>query len=154
MKAHLPLALFGAIIILVGCVSQEERDAQTRHDFRDLNLQLQLENDNLRVKNDKLDIDIAKLQGKRHGSVKLQLDKYDVETTERTIAISNYLYRAILQPGKSEPLRLRTKLLEMDKRLERIADACHAGTLAAKTLADAESACAELDSAGHLELKP
>jgi hypothetical protein len=154
MKTHPLSALFGVIVILSGCVSQEERDAKLNHDVRDLNLPLQLENDNLRVKNDQLDIDIAKLQGKRHASVKLQIDQYVVETTERAIAVSNYVYRALSQPDKSEPPERRAKLLEVEKRLDRIAEACHAGALAAKTLADAQSACADLDAAGHLELNP
>jgi hypothetical protein len=155
MKVHPLSVLFGvSIVILAGCVSQEEQDAKMHYDSRDLILPMQLKNDNLQVETDKLDIEIARLQGKRHSSVKLQIDEYAVETTEQTIAISNYIYRAISQPDKSEPPERRVKLLVVDKRLDRIAEACHTGTLAAKTLADAENACAELEAAGHLELKP
>jgi hypothetical protein len=148
------LAVLGILIaVCPGCVSKEVQDAKMRHDFRDLNLPLQLKNDRLQVKNDQLDIDIAKLEGKRHKSIKLQIDQYAVETTERAIAISDYVYRGISQPDTSTPPS-RAKLLDLDKRLDEIVDACHKGTVAAKTLAEAQNACAALDSAGSLGAVP
>jgi hypothetical protein len=95
MCAPLKVPLGVLAVILAGCASQEERAAKINHDFRDLNLPLQLEVDNLRVKGDKLDIENARLEGKRHGSVRLSIDQYAVETTERAIAISDYIYRGI-----------------------------------------------------------
>ena len=154
MCAPLKVPLGVLAVILAGCASQEERAAKINHDFRDLNLPLQLEVDNLRVKGDKLDIENARLEGKRHGSVRLSIDQYAVETTERAIAISDYIYRGISQPEASTSPASRAKLLNLDKRLDEITEACHKGVVGANTLAEAQNACAALDSAGSLGAAP
>ena len=53
----------------------EEGPARVANAFRLLNAPLQLTNDELRVANDRLDNDIAKLEGKRQNSLQLALDQ-------------------------------------------------------------------------------
>jgi hypothetical protein len=131
-----------------GChPTQEEKAIKIRHEFRALNLPLELDNDRTRLHNDQLKLDIAKLEGKRQDPTRFQIDKVALDTTEAAIQVARKIDQILSEADDPKASDLRARVSDLDRRLDDIIDACHSGVLAAKTVKEAQAACAALEAA-------
>ena len=145
LDASLLLALL--LIICSAChPTKEERLAETRRAFRRLTLPLQLKDDELELSNDRLELDIAKLKGKHQDPTKFRIAVLVVGETKRAIQISEKIERIISQSDDPATKDQRIKFASLEQRLDKLIEACHSGALAAKTVQEAQTACASLDS--------
>jgi len=166
-----PFGLTIAVVLaFTACKSEEQRLRETRSDWRQFNLPLALEDDELKVSNDSLFLDICKRSGKccpneadtdgtvhggplgqcrsdaqrararSNGLTRLQVDKVVAEYTKKAIEISEKI-------NSARDDRAWARLSDLDKRLDSIINTCHSGAAAAKTVKDARAACSDLDSA-------
>jgi hypothetical protein len=90
-----------------------------------LNLPGQLRNDRLKLSNDQLAIDIAKLEKKRPSLTQRQLTESCSRLPTKSIVF--------FLPDDGSARDLRTRVSELDKRLDNIASACHSGASAGES---------------------
>ncbi len=163
MKQHLPTAaLLGALVITsTDCTSQEERLRQIRYGFRELNLPMQLDNDELALKRDELSNDIAHQKGKPKEPTRIAVDTFMIEQDKAAIEIMNRfaeIWSFTIDHGTMKVTvgdtgikELQRKFSEMERRFDAANTECHKHAdsppfdyVAPKTVKEAEARCAGL----------
>ena len=76
MRLFLLAVMSGAVVLtFTSCTSQEERIRQMAFGFRELNLPMQLNNDELALKNDELSNDMAYHEGRRKNMARIEIGR-------------------------------------------------------------------------------
>ena len=146
--------VFLASLIFVGAFAQvtttelDERHLLRRIRFgeRELHLPQQLKNDELVVVNDKLDVKIAKLEGREPDTDRVLIDQFVADQSKA--AIKDATVFAQIYHLSSSPAQ---ELAELDAKLDDADEKCHANDdekhlVIFASLADAQSACADLQA--------
>jgi hypothetical protein len=148
------LAGLGAALLAVlpsgGChATSEEKAAQLGREFRISNLPKRLQTDMLKLDNDRLANDIAELEGRPKDLTKIAVDKIVVKGDETSIHIAEEVWLFLSRPRNPATSDLRAKFFDLDTRLDEISERCNAGARAAKTVDEAQIACADLNAASE-----
>jgi hypothetical protein len=130
-------------------IEQEEQDSRSvRFGHRELTLAVELRNDELQLKNDGLDNEIARLQGDAENSVRIIVDRFLVEQDKAAIEIAGKLNRVWHWRSNAG---LQAKLYDVEKQgFDDAQLRCrpdHAPDVSRPnfdTLGEAETACSDL----------
>ena len=160
MRLFLLAVMSGAVVLtFTSCTSQEERIRQMAFGFRELNLPIQLNNDELALKNDELSNDMAYHEGRRKDMARIAVDTYMIEQDRAAIEIMNrfadiWSYSIDhdtmkVTVGDTGNKDLQRKFSEIERRFDAANDECHKHADSApydhtvpKTVKEAEARCA------------